>query len=254
MVRNITTIGTTTMATVSVACFLLSVSPARAGLTNQETGETCWGAGCLPGGENPSGSAGNAPSASALPSNVTTEDCTGADTQRIGDAIIWLKNNLPLIDAKMAQSSHLMSWPGNSRENFQEKLDKPLKFVCINQKNKCDDLYGIVYPVFAQKRVNLCTTNINDDANGSAHASSALYIQTISHEIGHLIRLNAHGSDCWKRYEEPGFSHAVGFAAEYAFRNIPYDPAVYTAGCSSAPQPVVITDKFGNEIPIQAEK
>lgn len=195
-----------------------------------------------------------------LPSNITVEDCSNSDAQRIGFAVDWLKDNMALIDAKMRQSPHLMFWPDNSRENFREKLDKDLKFVCINEKNKCDpdpsgSLYGRTYPVAAQKRINLCTVNINA-ATGDPTLRDAFYISTISHEIGHLVRLNGHTKDCVKNYTDPSFSGALGLAAEYAFRGISYDPGYYTKHCpgQSLP-PFDWRDKLGNmEKPMILEK
>lgn len=243
-------------ASMALAFSLLSSSSALAGMTDLETGDKCVGTECF-GTEPGEIGTDRAPPADNSLSEVTTEDCSSADAQRIGFAVKWLQDNLPLIDAKMAESVILQSWPGNSRENFADKLDKRLKFVCISQKNKCSGLFGITYPVFAQKRVNLCTSTINDAADHDPYTMDALYIHTVSHEIGHLIRLNAHGNDCVKRFTEPTFSDALGFAAEYAFRGIPYDPAVYTKGCpgQSAPERFDLSDKLNNmEQPIQSEK
>jgi predicted Zn-dependent protease len=63
--------------------------------------------------------------------------------------------------------------------------------------------------------VALCTDNIDGAAGPISSNRDALYIHVISHEIGHLVRLNGHASNC-------SFSDALGFAAEYAFRGIPY--------------------------------
>ena len=99
-----------------------------------------------------------------------------------------MQDNLTLIDNTMAKSSNLMGWPGNSREKFREKLDKDLKFVCINEKNKCDDLWGIVYPIVAQGRINMCTTNLNEAGDGDDFKTASKYVHNVAHEIGHLIR------------------------------------------------------------------
>jgi hypothetical protein len=189
-----------------------------------------------------------------LPPNVTTEDCSVADSRRIGDAVTWLKNNIPAITHKMLESPDLMSWPGNTRENFEEKLDKDLKFYCISQKNKCDDLFGIVHPVVAQKRINLCSAQINESGGSDSAAIDALYVGVVAHEIGHLIRLNTHPGGCVTRFTDGSFSDALGFAAEYAFRGIPYDPKAYAGGCPGLdPQPFSWEDKLNNmEQPIQA--
>lgn len=250
------------LASTALGVLLLGTAPASAGLVDQSTGEACWGAGCLDGsgdapdtgGTNPGGSNGSP--AGSLPPNVTTEDCSSVNSQRIGDAVAWLKSNIPAITAKMAQSPYLMSWPGNSRENFAQKLDKPLEFHCISGKSKCDELLGITYPVFAQQRVNLCTAEINASAGGNLVKTNALYAHVVAHEIGHLIRLNTHKGGCVTRYTDGSFSDALGFAAEYAYRNIPYDPAAYDGGCPGlTPEPFSLDDKLNNmERPIQVLK
>ena len=195
-------------------------------MTDQGTGERCLGTGCMEDGDDlpiqtdPS----TGPPPVYLPPNVTTEGCSSADSRRIGDAVTWLKNNIPAISAKMAESSYLMSWPGNTREKFEEKLDKDLEFHCISQKNKCDDLLGVTYPVFAQQRVNLCSAEIDASGGGDAAKTDGLYIQVVAHEIGHLIRINTHQGGCITRFTDGSFSDALGFAAEYAFRGEPYTP------------------------------
>ena len=230
---------------------------AWAGMTDQETGEGCRGIECLDNGDQGpfQPSTGSSAPTLYLPPNVATVDCSVADSRRIGDAVTWLKSNIPAITTVMNQSSYLMSWPGNTEENFEEKLDKPLEFHCISQKNKCDDLLGITYPVFAQKRINLCSAQINDSGGDSA-GTNALYVGVIAHEIGHLIRLNEHKSGCVARFTDGTFSDALGFAAEYAFRGIPYDPKAYAGGCPGLdPEPFSWEDKLNNmEPPIQAQK
>jgi len=88
----------------------------------------------------------------------------------------------------MGANGH-MEWPGNSRENFKEKLRKDLKFVCISEKKKCGKLPGIVYPVVAQKRVNLCTNSMRDAADYLGIPNKVLYVHVVVHDVGHLVRL-----------------------------------------------------------------
>ena len=154
-----TTAGATFFVSTALGALSLGMSSAGAGMTDQGTGERCLGTGCMEDGDElPIQTDPNTgPPPVYLPPNVTTEGCSSADSRRIGNAVTWLKNNIPAISAKMAESSYLMSWPGNTREKFEEKLDKDLEFHCISQKNKCDDLLGVTYPVFAQQRVNLCS-------------------------------------------------------------------------------------------------
>ncbi|HMR31497.1 MAG TPA: hypothetical protein PKA13_10025 [Geminicoccaceae bacterium] len=243
----------TTLATV-----LLGTAPGRAGMTDQATGDHCVGTGCMEGGDDLpiQTNTNTGPPPVYLPSNVTTEDCSSADSRRIGAAVTWLENNIPAITAKMAESSYLMSWPGNTREKFEEKLDKKLEFHCINQKDKCDHLLGKVVPVFAQQRINLCSTNINASGDGDAVKTGSLYAHVIAHEIGHLIRINSHTGGCVSRFTDGSFSDALGFAAEYAFRGETYDPKAYAGGCPGLdPQPFSWEDKLNNmEKPIQAQK
>jgi hypothetical protein len=199
------------------------------------------------------GTSGTPSGGSDFPFNVRADDCSVADDGRIRFAVAWLQDNVPLITAKMMESTHLMSWPGNSRENFEQKLNRDLKFVCISQKDKCEDLWGIVYPVVAQGRINLCSAQIRQAAGSDPVKLDALFIHVVAHEIGHLVRLNAHKNDCEERYTDPGFSYAVGLAAEYAFLDEPYDPSRYTAGCR--PPPFDWTRKVENmEKPLQSQK
>ena len=212
----------TALASAALAAFLASGSGAYAGKTDLETGEQCWGTGCIDAGDQelPGGSGSNDPGSSGpiLLSNITTEDCSDAAARRISNSVAWLQNNMSAIDATMQGSNILMFWPGNSRENFEEKLHKDLEFACINGKNKCDRLWGRTVPVIHQKRVALCTNSIDDGAGHNAARMDQLYIHVIAHEIGHLVRLNGHAGNC-------GFSYALGYAAEYGFRGIPYQAA-----------------------------
>ena len=243
----------------ALAALALSLSPgpaAKAGMTDPETGQTCWGAGCLDLDDVPAATGGTGATPIHLPANVSTENCPGADAARIGFTVAWLQDNLELIDAKMRQSEYLAFWPGNSREHFAAKLEKNIEFVCINQKNKCDDLLGVTTPVFAQKRVSLCTTNINESGGSDPVATDALYIHVIAHEIGHLVRINTHPGGCVRRFTDGSFSDVLGFAAEYAFRNEPYDPKAYAAKCAGLDlQAFNWTDKLDQmDKPLRARK
>jgi len=237
-----------------------------AGKSNLDTGEQCWGAGCIETDKdlptNSGSSSGSNSAGGFLPGNITTPDCSDSDRDKIAAAVTWLEHNVALIDAKMEESDHLMFWPRNSRENFREKFDQTLKIVCINQKNKCDPdplgrRLGISYPGVAQSRINLCTDNIRAVATDDGVPNEAIFARTIAHEVGHLIRINAHRSDCVRTFEEPRFSRSLGFAAQYAYLGVPYDPKEYTSRC---PEPTAVapfdwTRKSENmEVPLEAQK
>jgi hypothetical protein len=242
-------------------CLLIAAAggEARAGIENQETGEQCWGGDCSHMNEpGPSGSGGGSAGSSG-PANVETYDCTAAETADIELAVEWLSENLSAIDGQMGRNG-LMNWPGNSRENFQDKLSKPLKFYCINGKNKCGDggLKGIVHPVVAQKRINLCAQNIRDDATSRGISRQSRYVHTIAHEIGHLVRINAHRSSCREEFTDPRFSTAIGVAAEVAHRGVTYDAddfiASYCPAPSSADWEDIIEMKQNQKPPLTASK
>jgi hypothetical protein len=209
---------------------LAQAGGASAGIENQATGEQCWGQDCsdMDGVSQPSSGAGAADDA-RLP-NVDVYDCNDGETDKIHESVRWLQDNLSALDAKMGRDG-LMDWPGDSRANFEEKLSKPLKFYCINHKNKCtrqrDTMLGKVYPGVAQKRVNLCTQNMRDVADLLAIDRQALYVQVVAHEIAHLVRLNAHRSNCLEAFTNPRFSQAVGLAADSAYRGIDYSAAAW---------------------------
>ena len=232
---------------------------ARAGIENLETGERCWGGDCsdMTGGGSP-GSGGGSTASSGL-ANVETYDCTASETADIELAVAWLSENLSSIDAQMGRNS-LMDWPGNSRENFEDKLSKRLKFYCINDKDKCGDggLKGIVHPVVAQKRINLCAQNIRDDASARGISRQAHYVHTIAHEIGHLVRINAHRSSCREEFNDPRFSTAIGVAAEAAHRGVTYDAdefiASYCPDVSPADWQDIIEMKQHQKPPMTASK
>jgi hypothetical protein len=216
---------------VTAVCLLLITADARAGIENQQTGEKCWGGDCsdmVGGGSTGSGSANSGGSSWRL-ANVETYDCTASETEKIHVGVGWLQDNLPAIDHQMGRNG-LMDWPGNSRENFEDKLHKDLKFHCINEKNKCDKgIGGITYPVVAQQRINICTDTIADGHFRQVTTEQSSYIGTIAHEIGHLVRWNGHGSDC-------GFSMSLGFAAEVAHLGVDYDADDFLGGwCPSPP-------------------
>jgi hypothetical protein len=225
---------------VAALCLLLTTATggdARAGMENLETGEKCWGGDCSHMNDGASSGSGGGSTGSSGPANVETYDCTAAETADIELAVEWLSENLSAIDGQMGRNG-LMNWPGNSRENFRDKLSKELKFYCINDKNKCGDggLKGIVHPVVAQKRINLCAQNIRDDASSRGISRQSRYIHTIAHEIGHLVRINAHRSGCSERFTNPRFSMALGLAAEAAHRGIDYDASEFVAWyCATTP-------------------
>jgi hypothetical protein len=228
---------------------------ARAGMENLETGERCWGSDCWdPDGAGSSGGAGTSGGGTWL-ANVETHDCKDLEAEKIVVGVRWLQDNLAAIDAQMGRNG-LMAWPGNSRANFEQKLSKQLKFYCINDKNKCEDgsLRGIVHPVVAQKRINLCTQNMRDDADARGISRQSYYIHLIAHEIGHLVRINAHRSDCRERFSNPRFSQALGLAAEAAHRGVSYDADQFLSWyCPTTAQPDwqdIIEDKQHNEPPL----
>jgi hypothetical protein len=231
----------------------------RAGIENQETGEQCWGGDCSHMNDGPSSGSGSGSPASSGPANVETYDCTASETADIELAVEWLSENLSAIDGQMGRNG-LMDWPGNSRENFEDKLSKPLKFYCIDDKNKCGDggLKGIVHPVVAQKRINLCARNIRDDADARDIDHQSRYVHTIAHEIGHLVRINAHRSGCSERYTNPRFSMALGLAAEAAHRGVDYDAsefiALYCGTTTPATAEEIIEMKQNQKPPITASK
>ena len=167
-------------------------------------------------------------SGSAYAIDLEYKDCTSADKTAIRSAVVWLKNNISKVDAKMGKNK-LMDWPGKSRGKFLKKLDKKLKFVCKHDKNKClpnEDgtvLFGKVVPVFKQRTIQLCTQNFS----GQQHH----FVGTIAHEIAHLIRLNAHRLKCKDKYTKPRFSQSVGLAAKHAYRSTAYNASDYTRYC-----------------------
>ena len=156
------------------------------------------------------------------------KNCSSADKIAIRDAVVWLKNNMSKLDAKMGKNK-LMNWPGKSRNKFDKKLDKKLKFVCKNDSKKCQPnedgtvLFGQVVPVFKQRTIQLCTQNFS----GHQHH----FVGTIAHEIAHLIRLNAHRLKCKDKYTKPRFSQSVGLAAKHAYKNTAYNSSDYTKNC-----------------------
>lgn len=162
-------------------------------------------------------------SGTAFAGDITFKDCSASDKANIKSAISWLKSNVSKIDAKMGKNG-LMDWPGKSRKKWLAKLDKDLRFVCKNSKKKCTRvsksntvLYGQVVPVFQQKTVQLCTNHFTQGMSD--------YVGTIAHEIGHLVRLNAHRTNCKKACEKPRFSQSIGLAAEYAYGGGNYSAA-----------------------------
>jgi hypothetical protein len=233
---------------------------ARAGIENQETGEKCWGGDCsdMSGGGSSGNGSGNSGGSTWSLANVETYDCTGNETEKIHVAVGWLQDNLSALDEQMGRNG-LMDWPGNSRENFEDKLDKQLKFYCINDKNKCEDgtLGAIVYPVVAQQRINLCTENMADHVR-PVSTEQSYYVHVIAHEIGHLVRLNAHRPDCRDRYTDPRFSMAVGLAAEVAHLGVDYDADDFLGlFCPTTPMPSwedIIEMKQEQKPPLTASK
>jgi hypothetical protein len=249
-------IPSSTRALPAVAlCLLLAAAggEARAGIENQETGEKCWGGDCSHMNDSPSSGSGGGSAASSGPANVETYDCTASETTDIESAVEWLSENLSAIDGQMGRNG-LMDWPGNSRENFDDKLAKPLKFYCINDKNKCGDggLKGIVHPVVAQKRINLCAQNIRADADARGISRQSRYVNTIAHEIGHLVRWNLHRSSCREEFNDPRFSTAIGMAAEAAHRGVDYDASEFIdlyCGATTPPSAEEIIEMKQNQKP-----
>lgn len=227
--RELTKAG---LAIVGAASILLNVGSAGAGMDNQDTGEQCWGGDCsdMDGVSQPS----SAPTGYVTLPNVSAYDCNDLEVEKIDRSVRWLQDNMALVDAQMGQNG-LMDWPGNSRENFVEKLDSELKFYCINHKRKCRKqmMLGIAYPAVAPKRVNLCTANIREYAENVGVGRQSLYVEVVAHEVAHLVRINGHRNVCADQYFRPRFSQALGLAAEAAHRGITYDPDQwYNSRCS----------------------
>lgn len=245
------------LRTATALCLLTATmaagGAARAAMENPQTGETCRGADCanMGGTSSPGSGTGSSGGDPWRLANVETYDCTGQETEKIHIGVEWLQDNLPAIDRQMGRNG-LMDWPGNSRENFEQKLSKQLKFHCINDKKKCDKgIGGITYPVVAQQRINICTDNIADGHFRQVTTEQSSYIGTIAHEIGHLVRWNGHSSDC-------GFSMSLGFAAEVAHLGVDYDADDFLGGwCPSTPMPSweeIIEMKQNQKPPMSASK
>jgi len=208
------------LAACTLVCGLLISVNASAGKTNIETDERCTGLEC-PGLEDieiPD----RPPSSTVWVANVETYGCNDLERNKIHIAVDWLSHHMNAIGGQLGRNG-LLDWPGNSRENFEEKLEKKLKFHCINEKDKCNGLLGIVYPVVAQKRVNICANSIRDQADRLNIPRKALYVHVVAHEIGHLVHLNSHRSACDDYYSNPRFSQSLGLAAEFAYRGLTYD-------------------------------
>lgn len=190
-----------------------------------DTGAGCVGAECA--GIDTSGLPTNPGDGTLRLSNVETVGCVELESNKIHKAVDWLQDNMNGMDKQMGDN-RLLSWPGNSRANFIEKLGKPLEFHCISEKDKCGGLLGIVYPVVAQKRVNLCTNSIRDYAAQRDTDRLAQYIHVVAHETGHLVRWNGHREGC-DYYLRPRFSQSVGLAALHTYLGDDYDAGSY--GC-----------------------
>lgn len=203
-----------------LVCGLLISVNASAGKKNTDTGEKCIGLECpdLEDTKIPD----RPPSSTVWVANVETYGCIDLERNKIHIAVDWLSHHMNAIDGQMGRNS-LLDWPGNSRENFEEKLEKTLKFHCINEKDKCNGLLGIAYPIVAQKRVNICANSIRDQADRLKIPRKALYVHVVAHEIGHLVHLNSHRSACADYYTNPRFSQSLGLAAEFAYRGLTYD-------------------------------
>ena len=166
----------------------------------------------------------------AMLPNVRIYDCNDGEIEKIDQSVRWLQQNMAALDAQMGRIG-LINWPGNSRENFEEKLSKDLKFYCINHKSKCTRERGSmlekVYPGVAQKRVNLCPQNLRDVADLLAVSRESIYATVVAHEIAHLVRLNAHRSGCQNTIANPCFSTAVGLTTDAAYRGLTFDAALW---------------------------
>jgi hypothetical protein len=127
----------------------------------------------------------------------------------------------------------------------------------LHHKKKCDKGIGaIVYPIIAQQRINLCTENIADHVR-AVSTEQSYYIHVIAHEIGHLVRINEHRSDCRDRYTNPRFSMAVGLAAEVAHLGVDYDADDFLGLCPTTPMPSweeIIEMKQQQKPPLTASK
>lgn len=243
------TIQSILFATCSFTIILVS-TVSFAGKLNPETGETCVGLDCTDLGDV---DIPDTPDTGLIRvSTVETYDCSDLETNKIHFAVDWLKTNLSGLDERMG-SNGLMAWPGNSRNKFADKLEKELKFYCISGKDKCDDLLGIVYPVLAQKRINLCTNSIRDDADGRDILRKASYVHVIAHETGHLIRFNEHRNNCIDLYSNPRFSQSVGLAAEYAYRGLTYNAADFSCASTQTDWEDIVDNKL-KESPVEVKK
>ena len=121
-----------------------------------------------------------------------------------------------------------MDWPGNSRSKFAAKLEKTLKFKCIDDRNACNQgLAGRVFPVLHHRRIAICSNTIADLASDTSGApfnanQKAWYALVVAHEVGHHVRWNVHRTNCRKLYRTPRFSTSVGLAAFHGYLGTPY--------------------------------
>lgn len=164
----------------------------------------------------------------AFAGKLRIKKCSAAEKASIRHAHAWLKKNVRNIDRQMGRNG-LMDWPGKSRKKFIKKLNKRLKVVCINDRMKCRKarkngtiLMGRTVPILHQRRVALCANSFTSQAD---------YVSTLAHEIGHLIRLNVHRTNCVKRYRHPRFAQSLGLAAFHAYNGVDYNAADYIRYC-----------------------
>jgi len=177
---------------------------------------------------------------SANATEYVWKDCNSSDKSKIKTSVNWLKSNMSKIDAKMGKNG-LKDWPGKSRKKFVKKLDKKLKIRCRRSDSKmCTPKQvstnvtrttrGRVIPILHQRRIDLCLDNI-ENSGDNAQEDQAYLTSVIAHEIAHLVRLNAHRTNCVKKYEKPRFSQSVGLATFHAYMGTRYRSSEYTSRC-----------------------
>ena len=177
---------------------------------------------------------------SAYATEYIWKECSSSDRRQIKASIRWLKSNMNKLDAKMGKNG-LKDWPGWSRKKFIKKLDKKLKIRCRRSDSKMctpkqvsenltQTTRGRVIPILHQRRIDLCLDNI-ENSGKSTQEDQAHLTSVIAHEIAHLVRLNAHRTNCVKKYKKPRFSQSVGLATFHAYMGTRYRSSEYTSRC-----------------------
>ena len=151
-----------------------------------------------------------ATSAHAGKPNLKFKKCKKADEAQIEKAWQWVIDHVDDIAAKMGKDG-LSKMSAKQKARYKKKLEKKTNVRCIDDKKSCKNskVDGYAIPILHQKKIHLCTKELNARRDPMRE-----YVIVIAHELAHLVKIQAHRTNCEKYYRNPRFAQSIDLATD----------------------------------------